>query len=69
MAVSTLAADIEAVLDLAAALHRRGEFDEARRLYRQVLEWLPGHFQALHLLGGVEAQTNHPERAADVLSA
>lgn len=67
-AVSKLASQIEVAFDRAVALQRRGHLDEARRLYQQVLQWQPQHFQALHLLGVVEAQTNRPERAAELIA-
>jgi Flp pilus assembly protein TadD len=35
----------------ALELHRRGQFDQAERLYLAILEENPRHFDALHLLG------------------
>ncbi len=56
-------ADAIEALDRAIAHHRKGELDEARRLYRSVLRDQPRHFDALHLMGVLEAQRGHYDRA------
>lgn len=61
------AVPFEAAFEQAVTLHRRGRFDEARLLYQQVLQLRPRHFDALHLLGVVAAQTDHPEHAAELI--
>ena len=43
--------------------HAGGRFEEARELYQQVLVRAPQHADALHLLGVLEAQLDHHERA------
>jgi protein O-GlcNAc transferase len=47
----------------ALALHQRGQFDEAEPLYRAVIKKLPKHFDALHLLGVLEAQRGNSAAA------
>jgi Flp pilus assembly protein TadD len=42
----------------AIELHQRGELDAAEALYRQILVVMPGHFDALHLLGVIKGQQN-----------
>jgi predicted TPR repeat methyltransferase len=42
----------------AIELHQRGELDAAEALYRQILTLMPGHFDALHLLGVIKGQQN-----------
>ena len=58
---------VEAAFEQAFALHRQGRFDEAGPLYQQVLQLQPRHFQALHLLGIMAAQTNRPDRAVELI--
>ena len=38
-------------LEIAFDLHRLGRLGEAKRLYKEILETSPGHFDVLHLLG------------------
>ncbi len=45
-----------AQLNQAVALHQAGRLDEAEPLYRQVIQQLPGHFDATHLLGVIALQ-------------
>ncbi len=51
----------------AIACHRQGKLADAERLYERVLSQVPGHFDALHLLGVVALQTGRPDRAADLI--
>jgi predicted O-linked N-acetylglucosamine transferase (SPINDLY family) len=51
----------------AVALHQRGDLNEARRLYRLVLRQKPNHFDALHLLGVLEAQRGEPDKAEELI--
>jgi protein O-GlcNAc transferase len=55
----------EAAFRQAHALHQQGRLDEAGALYRQVLQWEPRHFHALHLLGVIALQQQHAELALD----
>jgi protein O-GlcNAc transferase len=50
-------------LSAAVACHQQGDLAEARRLYKLVLRESPDNFDALHLLGVVEAQRGHADRA------
>lgn len=53
----------EKLLETATAHHRAGEFAEARRLYRQVIEQAPAHTLALYRSGLLELQDGHPDTA------
>ncbi|MBP2291649.1 tetratricopeptide repeat protein [Azospirillum rugosum] len=54
---------------LAAAVghHQAGRLDEARPLYLSILQAIPGHPDALHLLGVLESQRGLPRRAVLLL--
>jgi predicted O-linked N-acetylglucosamine transferase (SPINDLY family) len=43
-------------LNQAIALHQAGRLDEAEALYRQIVQQVPGHFDATHLLGAIALQ-------------
>jgi protein O-GlcNAc transferase len=47
----------------AVARHQQGDFAEARRLYKFILREDPKNFDALRLLGVVEAQRGHHDKA------
>ena len=47
--------------------HQQGQFVQAMAAYEQVLSMQPKHFDALHLLGVVAAQTNNPLLAAELI--
>lgn len=47
--------------------HGAGQFDAAEAMYRQVLAARAEHPDALHLLGVLEAQRGHNERAAELI--
>ena len=49
------------------ALHQQGRVTEAGRIYHEVLARQPDHFDALHLLGLVAAQTGQPQRAIELI--
>jgi protein O-GlcNAc transferase len=61
-AVSAMQA-IEQLLETATGLHRAGNFNEARSLYRQVLVRAPAHALALYRSGLLELQDGHPDVA------
>jgi protein O-GlcNAc transferase len=44
-------------------LHRQGRLDDARRLYREVLDQVPEQPDALHFLGVLEGQEGRPREA------
>ena len=52
----------------AFALHQAGRLSDAERLYRAVLQAMPGHFDALHLLGVMYAQNGHVDKGLDLLA-
>jgi len=54
-------------LNEAVSCHQRGDLGEARRLYKLVLRESPDQFDALHLLGVLEAQRGHPDKAVRLL--
>src|SRR5262245_38752089 len=53
----------------AVALHRRGRFAEAEKLYRQILETHPDRFDSLHLLGVVYGQLGKHAEAVRQIDA
>lgn len=46
-------------MELATALHRSGQFDQAEDAYRAILELSPDHADANHNLGAIAVQTGH----------
>jgi predicted O-linked N-acetylglucosamine transferase (SPINDLY family) len=58
---------VDAGFRRALQLHQSGQLAEAERFYEQVLRSRPDHFDALHLLGLVAAQTGRPERAVTLI--
>lgn len=51
----------------ALALHQQGKLIEAERVYREVLQHAPNHFDALHLLGVLELQTLRTESGVELI--
>lgn len=51
-------------LEAALSYHHAGQLDEAEAIYRRLLERYPNQPNALHLLGIIETDRGHPERAA-----
>lgn len=51
----------------ALSFHQRGDFAEARRLYKLILREHPEHFDTLHFLGVIEAQRGSHEKAEQLL--
>ena len=49
--------NIAQAMQEAIALHRQNRLREAERLYARVLKATPDHFDALHLLGTIKAQS------------
>lgn len=52
----------------ARELHRRGAVAQAQKIYQEILNVEPGHFDCLHLLGVSHAQAGEFERAVDLIS-
>jgi hypothetical protein len=49
-------------------LHQQGKLVEAERLYAQVLQNKPNHFDALHLLGVIALQTRRAQRSVELIT-
>ncbi|MEX0678161.1 MAG: tetratricopeptide repeat protein [Pirellulales bacterium] len=58
---------IPELLRSAVQLHKGGQFDQARRIYEQLLELDPNHADALNLLGLIGWQTGQYARAVEHL--
>jgi len=58
---------IENLLKRAVAHHRNGEWEEAEGLYHRVLQNVPNHPDALHLLGLVNQQKGETARAEELV--
>ncbi len=58
---------IAQALELAVEHHRAGRYPEAEQMYRGILESVPGHHDALHLLGLVAHQTGDSAGAAELI--
>jgi protein O-GlcNAc transferase len=49
-------------------LHQQGKLADAERIYGEILQHQPSHFDALHLLGVIAYQTRRTERAVELIS-
>ena len=56
------------LLELGLEHQHQGRWDEAERIYREVLERQPDQPDALHLLGVLKAQTGQPSLAAALIA-
>ena len=56
---------IPSMLRAALQLHQAGQFDEAERIYQQILGLDPCHPDGLHLLGMVAVQTGRESVGKD----
>lgn len=54
---------IDPIFQQAVQYHHRGQLAQAQALYEEILRVQPRHFDALHLLGVIAAQSRNPERA------
>ena len=61
------AVTLQAKFNQGVAMHQQGKLAEAERIYREVLRRQPNHFDALHLLGVIAAQTWRTERAVELI--
>ena len=59
---------LEETLETAAALHRGGDLESAESAYRVVLELVPDHPDALHLLGTIAHQRRDEEQAVELIT-
>jgi protein O-GlcNAc transferase len=55
-------------LQAALFLHQKGDLNEAAALYRQLIVKNPNNFDALHLLGVIQASIGNIEEARDLMS-
>jgi protein O-GlcNAc transferase len=62
-------ANLENAIAQAIRLHRAGRLGEAQQLYEQVLRASPKHFDALYLLGLVNAATGNADRAIALIKS
>ncbi len=53
----------------AAALHQRGQLQDAEKLYLQILAATPGAFAPRHMLGVLRAQQGRVEEAGELIAA
>jgi tetratricopeptide (TPR) repeat protein len=60
-------ATVDEAMQAALARHHAGQFAEAEQIYRQILEVLPNHADARHLLGIVAHQTGRSELAIECI--
>jgi tetratricopeptide (TPR) repeat protein len=49
----------------ARAYHQKGDLTNAQSLYEEILDSLPNHVDALHLLGIIAGQSKRPEKALE----
>jgi tetratricopeptide (TPR) repeat protein len=63
------AADPGALLREAVAAHQAGRHGEAEALYRRLLEAVPDHADANHLMGMLACQTGRPEAAPALIAS
>ena len=59
---------VHATFNQGLALHQQGKLADAARLYSEVLQQQPNHFDALHLLGVIAAQTKKTELAVELIT-
>jgi len=59
--------EAEALIQAAVVAYRGGKLADVRALCRRIVEVLPDHFDALHLLGVVELDSGHHEEAERAL--
>ena len=54
---------IEELLKTAIELHQRGNFEQAEKIYREIIAKYPDHSDALNLLGAIESKYKRHEIA------
>lgn len=59
--------NVQGTLQAAIAHHQAGRLAEAEALYRQILERVPQHADALHMLGLLAHQAGHHEMAVELI--
>ena len=63
-----VSAAITAKFQQALAFHMQGQPAQAELLYREILAQVPGHFDALHLLGVLEGQRKNSAAAVELIN-
>lgn len=63
------AASIQAKVQQGLRLHQQGRFADAERVYREVLQHAPTHFDALHLLGVLGLQAGRAEAGVELIAS
>jgi protein O-GlcNAc transferase len=58
---------LQAKFNQGMALHQQGKLAKAERIYRDILQRQPNHFDALHRLGVIAHQTRHTEQAVELI--
>ncbi len=58
---------LRALLGRGLALHQQGQLAKAQVIFEEILKQQPKHFDALHLLGVIAAQTNDNMRAVELI--
>lgn len=58
---------VDQALQRGVAYHQQGKWKEAQQIYGAILKVVPGHFDALNLLGAIAAQTGMFEEAVDYI--
>ena len=66
-AIERTGAALRAKFEHGIALHQNGKFADAQRVYREVLQQQPDHFNALHMLGVIAIDTGQPEQGIDLI--
>jgi FkbM family methyltransferase len=66
-ATAAVQPDIAKLLEAGLAEHRAGSLGKATDQYRQVLDVVPGHPDALYLLGVIAYQSDRPEMAIELI--
>jgi protein O-GlcNAc transferase len=61
------AAELQSRFREGMALHRQGDLAGAERVYREVLDQQPQHFDSLHMLGVIALQTRRTERGIELI--
>jgi tetratricopeptide (TPR) repeat protein len=59
---------LQAKFSQALVLHQQGKLADAERIYSEVLRQQPSHFDALHLLGVIAAQTRRTELGIELIT-
>ena len=60
-------ANVQATFHQAMDFHQRGQLAEAKQRYESVLNAMPRHFDALHLLGVIASQTGNHRQAVELI--